>query len=57
MAATVPDRNKDSNRKVDMNNPCPSCGMIHVDPNFDYEKHAKQTNASRVIGQALFGKM
>jgi hypothetical protein len=56
MAATVPDRNKDSKRNVDMNNPCPSCGMIHVDPNFDYEKHAKQTNASRVIGQALFGK-
>ena len=55
MAATVPDRNKDSQRKIDMNNPCPSCKMIHVDPNFDYEKHAKQINASQTIGQALFG--
>ena len=56
MANQVPDRAEHSNRKVDMNNPCPTCGMIHVDPNFDYEKHAKQTGAARAIGQALFGK-
>jgi hypothetical protein len=55
MADTVPDRNKDPKRKVDMNNPCPSCGMIHVDPNFDYERHAKVTDAQKVIGKALFG--
>ena len=52
--ANVPDRSKDPKRKVDMNNPCPSCGMIHVDPNFDYEKHAKQTKAAQQIGGALF---
>jgi hypothetical protein len=63
MAATVPDRNKGpkskktAKRKVDMNKPCPSCGMIHADPNFDYEKHATQTKAVQQIGKALFGNL
>lgn len=55
MSDKVPDRSGSSKRNIDMNKPCPSCGMIHVDPNFDYEKHAKVTNAKKVIGNALFG--
>jgi len=52
--AKVPDRKDAPKRKVDMNNPCQSCGMIHHDPNFDYKTHAAETYLGNVIGNALF---
>ena len=54
MANSVPDRANDSARKVDMNNPCKTCGMIHVDPKFDYKKHEAEAYLGNVIGNALF---
>ena len=54
MATQVPDRGDDPKRKVDMNKPCKSCGYIHMDPNFDYEKHENETNLGKIIGNALF---
>ena len=54
MPNSVPDRANDSARKVDMNNPCKTCGMIHVDPKFDYKKHEAEAYLGNVIGNALF---
>ena len=50
----VPDRGSDPKRKIDMTKPCNDCGMIHVDPNFDYETHSKQIQLGKTIGNALF---
>ena len=52
--AKTSDRSNDPKRKIDMNNPCKTCGMIHMDPNFDYKKHAAETHLGQVIGNALF---
>lgn len=49
------DRRKNvSKNSVDMNKPCTTCGMIHMDPNFDYKKHEKEAYLGSVIGNALF---
>jgi len=50
----VPDRGDDPKRKIDMTKPCNDCGMIHVDPNFNYKTHSSQTKMSKTIGNALF---
>jgi len=56
MANPVPDRSG-SKRTIDMNKPCKDCGMIHVDPNFDYKSHAAEIKFSKTIGNALFKGM
>ena len=53
MATPVPDRSG-VKRTIDMNNPCKTCGMIHVDPKFDYKKHEAEAYLGNVIGNALF---
>ena len=53
ISSTVPDRSG-AKRVIDMNKPCKDCGMIHVDPNFDYKTHSSQTKMSKNIGNALF---
>jgi len=56
MANPVPDRSG-SKRTIDMNKPCKDCGMIHVDPNFDYKSHAAEIKLRKTIGNALFKGM